>query len=80
MKDNTFELLERAQCHEAMMFLKRIQKLENDDLWAFARLIAETKLPPGTTDTDLGDVFHTAKNMTVLEDAQHMIYNFNEGE
>jgi len=80
MKDNTFELLERAQCHEAMMFLKRIQKLENDDLWTFARLIAETKLPPGTTDTTLGDVFCSAKNMTILDDAQNMIYNFNEGE
>ena len=80
MKDNTFELLDHAQCHEAMMFLKRIQKLENDDLWAFARLIAETKLPPGTTGTTLGDVFHTAKNMVVLENAQRMIYNFNEGE
>jgi hypothetical protein len=80
MKDNTFELLERAQCDEALAFLKRISALENDDLWAFARLIAETKLPPGTIGTDLGDVFCTAKNMTVLEEAQHMIYNFNEGE
>jgi hypothetical protein len=80
MKDNTFDLLERAQCDEALAFLKRISALENDDLWAFARLIAETKLPAGTTGTTLGDVFHTAKNMVVLEDAQSMIYNFNEGE
>lgn len=80
MKENTHDLLERAQCDEALAFLKRISALENDDLWAFARLISNTKLPPGTTGTTLGDVFHTAKNMIVLEEAQHMIYNFNEGK
>jgi len=67
MKESTLDLLERAQCHEAMMFLKRISALENEDLWAFARLIAGTKLPAGTTGTTLGDVFHTAKNMVALE-------------
>jgi len=66
-------------CNEHRAFLRRISALENDDLWAFARLIAETKLPAGT-DTTLRDVFHTAKNMVILEDAQSMIYNFNEGE
>jgi hypothetical protein len=80
MKDNTFELLDRAMCDEALAFLKRISALENDDLWAFARLIAETERPAGTTGTTLGDIFHTAKNMIVLEEAQSMIYNFNEGE
>jgi hypothetical protein len=80
MKDNTFELLDRAMCDEALAFLKRISALENDDLWAFARLIAETKLPPGTIGTTLGDVFCSAKNMIVLEEAASMIYNFNEGE
>jgi len=80
MKETTHDLIERAQCDEALAFLRRISALENDDLWAFARLIAGTKLPPGTTGTTLGDVFHTAKNMVVLENAQRMIYNFNEGE
>ena len=80
MKDNTFELLDRAMCDEALAFLRRISALENDDLWAFARLISNTKLPHGTTGTTLGDVFHTAKNMVVLEEAQYMIYNFDEGK
>ena len=80
MKETTHDLLERAQCDEALAFLRRISALENDDLWAFARLIAGTKLPPGTTGTTLGDVFHTAKNMVVLEETASMIYNFNEGE
>jgi hypothetical protein len=80
MKETTHDLIERAQCDEALAFLRRISALENDDLWAFARLIAGTKLPAGTTGTTLGDIFHTAKNMVVLEDAQSMIYNFNEGE
>jgi hypothetical protein len=78
--ETTHDLLDRAMCNEALAFLRRISALENDDLWAFARLIAETKLPPGTTGTTLGDVFHSARNMTFLDDAQHMIYNFNEGE
>jgi hypothetical protein len=80
VKETTHDLLERAQCDEALAFLKRISALENDDLWAFARLIAGTKLPPGTTGTTLGDIFHTAKNMVVLEETAKMIYNFNEGE
>jgi hypothetical protein len=80
MKNTTHDLIERAQCDESLAFLRRISALENDDLWAFARLIAGTKLPPGTTGTTLGDIFHTAKNMVVLEEAASMIYNFNEGE
>lgn len=80
MKETTHDLLDRAMCNEALAFLRRISALENEDLWTFARLIAETKLPPGTTGTTLGDVFHSARNMTFLDDAQHMIYNFNEGE
>jgi len=80
MKETTHDLIERAQCDEALAFLRRISALENDDLWAFARLIAGTKLPAGTTGTTLGDVFHTAKNMVVLEETASMIYNFNEGE
>jgi len=78
--ETTHDLLDRAMCNEALAFLRQISALENDDLWAFARLIAETKLPAWTTRTTLGDVFHTAKSMVVLEDAQSMIYNFNEGE
>lgn len=80
MNETTHDLLDRAMCNEALAFLRRISALENDDLWAFARLISNTKLPSGTTGTTLGDVFHTAKNMVVLEEAQNMIYNFNEGE
>jgi len=80
MKETTHDLLDRAQCDEALAFLKRLSALYDDDLWTFARLISETKLPPGTIGTTLGDIFCSAKNMVVLEEAASMIYNFNEGE
>jgi hypothetical protein len=38
------------------------------------------QLGKGVTGTTLGDVFHSARNMTFLDDAQSVIYNFNEGE
>ena len=75
---NTVDLLDRAMTGEAMGFIKRIQALEGDELFTFARMIAEVKLPRDIHDTTIGDIFHAARNMTALDDVQHMIYNFTE--
>jgi len=76
---STTDLLDRAMTNEAMNFIKQIQKLENDELFAFARMLADLKIPNGLHDTSVGDVIHAARNMSALDDVQHMIYNFTEG-
>ena len=75
---NTVDLLDRAMTGEAMNFIKLIQALEGDELFTFARMIAEVKVPVDQRDTSVHDVFHAARNMTALDDVQHMIYNFTE--
>ena len=76
---STTDLLDQAMTNEALAFRKRIEALEGDEIFIFARLIAELKLPREHHDTSVGDVFHTARNMSALDDVQHMIYNFTEG-
>jgi hypothetical protein len=76
---NTTDLLDRAMTNEAMNFIKLVQKLENDELFAFARMLADLKIPNDLHDTTVGDVIHAARNMSALDDVQHMIYNFTEG-
>jgi hypothetical protein len=76
---NTTDLLDQAMTNEAMNFIKLVQKLENDELFAFARMLADLKIPNGLHDTTVGDVIHAARNMAALDDVQHMIYNFTEG-
>jgi len=73
---STTDLLDQAMTNEAMNFLKRIQKLENDELFTFARLVTGVKLPSHLQDTSIGDVFHTAVNMHALAEAQELIYSF----
>jgi hypothetical protein len=75
---STVDLLDRAMTNESMAFIRRIQKLEGDELFSFAQLIAQVKIPSNLQETSVGDVFHTARNMTALDDVQHMIYNFTE--
>jgi len=75
---STTDLLDQAMCNEAMNFLKRIQKLEGDELFTLAELIAKVNLPSHLQYTSIGDVFHTARNMTALSDAQEAIYSFSE--
>lgn len=75
---NTTDLLDRAMTQEAEGFIRRIRALENDELFTFARMIAEVKVPVDQRDTSIHDVFHAARNMTALDDVQHMIFNFNE--
>jgi hypothetical protein len=62
-----------------MNFIKLVQKLENDELFAFARMLADLKIPNDLHDTSVSDVIHAARNMSALDDVQHMIYNFTEG-
>jgi hypothetical protein len=73
---STTDLLDQAMCNEALAFRKRIEVLEGDELFIFARLIADLTLPSEHHDSSVGDVFHTARNMSALDDVQHMIYNF----
>jgi len=75
---STTDLLDQAMCNEAMNFLKRIQKLEGDELFTFARYLAEVKLPSHLHYTSVGDVFHSAGNMVALSDAQEAIYSFSK--
>jgi hypothetical protein len=73
---STTDLLDQAMCNEGMNFISRIQKLEGDELFTFARYLAEVKLPSHLRYTSIGDVFHAAGNMTALADAQELIYSF----
>jgi alpha-ketoglutarate-dependent taurine dioxygenase len=42
-------------------------------------MLADLKIPNDQRDTTVADVIHAARNMSSLEDVQHMIYNFTEG-
>jgi hypothetical protein len=76
---NTTDLLDQAMTNEAMNFIKLVQKLENDELFAFARMLADLAIPNDLHETSVSDVIHAARNMSALDDVQHMIYNFTEG-
>jgi len=76
---STIDLLDQAMSNEATNFIKLIQRLENDELFTFARMLADLKIPNDQRDTTVADVIHAARNMSSLEDVQHMIYNFTEG-
>jgi hypothetical protein len=76
---STTELIQCAIANESMAFVKRIQQLEGDELFMFARCLAEVKIPKGVFGTPVEDVFNTAQNMRALDDVQHMIHSCNEG-
>jgi hypothetical protein len=76
---STTDLIQCAIANESMAFVKRIQQLEGDELFMFARCLAEVKLPKGVFGTPVEDVFNTAQNMRALDDVQHMIHSCNEG-
>ena len=76
---STIDLIQRAMTNEAMAFISRIQKLEGEELFTFARYLSEVKLPKGVFGTPVEDVFNTAQNMRALDDVQHMIHSCNEG-
>ena len=76
---STTDLIQCAIANESMTFVKRIQQLEGDELFMFARCLAEVKIPKGVFGTPVEDVFNTAQNMRALDDVQHMIHSCNEG-
>ena len=76
---STTDLIQSAMMNESMAFVKRIQQLEVDELFMFARCLAEVKIPKGVFGTPVEDVFNTAQNMRALDDVQHMIHSCNEG-
>jgi len=76
---STTDLIQCAIANESMAFVKRIQQLEGDELFMFARCLAEVKIPKGVFGTPVEDVFNTAQNMRALDDVQHMIHSCNEG-
>jgi hypothetical protein len=76
---STIDLIQRAMTNESMAFVKRIQKLDGDELFMFARCLAEVKIPKGIFGTPVEEVFNTAQNMRALDDVQRMIHSCNEG-
>ena len=73
---STIDLLDQAMTNEKMNFISRIQKLEGDELFTFARMLAGVKIPSHLHDTSISDVFHAATNMHALAEAQELIYSF----
>ena len=69
----TTNLLETALENEAKLFLKMINALENDDLYAFIRRISELKVQAnGITSTN--EILHIAQNVKGIEDALDNFY------
>ena len=69
----TTNLLETALENEAKLFLKMINALENDDLYAFIRRVSELKVQSnGITSTN--EILHIAQNVKGIEDALDNFY------
>lgn len=69
----TSNLLETALENEAKLFLKLINELENEDLYAFIRRISELKVQAnGTTLTN--EILHIAQNVVGIETAIENFY------
>lgn len=73
--DSTFDLLDRAMTQEAKRFLERIAKLEGDEIFVFASLIRDVKVPKHIDGTSIGDVFLSAHNCHSLETAMHNMFD-----
>jgi len=69
----TMTALETALENEAVLLLKMISELQNEDLYEFIRLISELKVHPnGTTSTN--EILHIARNVTNIETALDNFY------
>ena len=68
----TTNLLETALENEAKLFLKMINALENDDLYAFIRRISVLEPRAGREATD--EILHIAQNARQIEDALDNFY------
>ena len=71
---DTTTLLATALENEAKLFLKLINELENEDLFDFARRIAELNPTPGREPVD--DILHISQNIKNIETALENIYTF----
>ena len=71
MSDTT-TLLATALENEAKILLKLISELENEDLFDFARRLAELNPKAGRDPTD--EILNVAQNIKNIEDALDNIY------
>ena len=73
----TFDLLDQVMEKEAKRFLERIAKLEGEEIFAFASLIREVKVPQHINGTTIGDVFRAAQNCHTLVTAQQNMFDMD---
>ena len=69
----TVNLLETALENEGKLFLKLINELENQELYAFIRRVAEIKIS-GVGSTPVDEVVHVAQNAAGIETALENLY------
>jgi len=69
----TVNLLETALENEGKLFLKLINALENEELYAFIRRVAEIKIS-GVGSTPVDEVVHVAQNAASIETALDNFY------
>ena len=69
---DTTTLLSTALENEAKLLLKLISELENEDLFAFARRLAELNPKAGRDPTD--EILNVAQNIKNIEDALENMY------
>ena len=75
--DSTFDLLDQAMEKEAKRFLERIAKLEGDQIFVFASLVRDVKVPKYIDETSIGDVFRSAQNCHALETAHQNMFDMD---
>lgn len=68
---DTVNLLETALENEAKLILELISKLENDDIYEFAKRISDLT-PRGDTASD--EILHVAQNIKDIANALENIY------
>ena len=69
----TMTALETALENEAVLLLKMISELQNEDLYEFIRRIAELKVQSGGTNST-NEILHIARNVTNIENALENFY------
>jgi predicted sugar kinase len=69
----TMTALETALENEAVLLLKMISELQNEDLYEFIRRIAELKVRSGGTNST-NEILHIARNVTNIENALENFY------
>ena len=69
----TMTALETALENEAVLLLKMISELQNEDLYEFIRLISELKVQSGGTSPTY-EILHVARNVTNIEAALDSFY------